>query len=134
MSQKEDDPGFRDRFARFLKERNMSPSDFARTTWGTEVEYRKATDSYHEVPKGRQLVSKWLSGKAYPSDEMKPQIAKTLGVKTSEVFPLIDWAARPGSGIVFKQVNNKIAYVELHMELPIDKAMEVMKIVREHAA
>jgi transcriptional regulator with XRE-family HTH domain len=127
------DPGFPDRLKRMLRERKQSQSDMARDMFGMETEYRKATDSYHEVPKGRQLFSKWLAGKAYPSDEMKVKLADAFHVKYQEMFPNEDPLDRPGSGITFQQINKKDAFLELHMELPIDKAMEVIRIVREYA-
>jgi transcriptional regulator with XRE-family HTH domain len=127
------DPGFPDRLKRMLRDREKSQSDMARDMFGMETEYRKVTDSYHDVPKGRQLFSKWLSGKAYPSDEMKVKLADAFGVRFQEMFPNEDPLDRPGSGITFQQINKKEAFLELHMELPVDKAMEVIRIVREYA-
>jgi hypothetical protein len=50
-----------------------------------------------------------------------------------ELFPNDDPTNRPGTGITFMQLNKRDALLELHLELPVDKAMEVIRIAREYA-
>lgn len=131
MIPKNVDPSFRDRLQRLMREKDISQSDLARQIFGTTEEVRG--EAVYEVPKNRQTFSKYLSGKAYPSEETKRKLADALGVSFMELFPNDDPANRPGSGITFKQINKRDALLDLHLELPVEKAMEVIRIVREYA-
>lgn len=114
-----------------MREKEKTQSDLAREIFGTTEEVRG--DAVYEVPRNRQTFSKYLSGKAYPSEETKRKLADALGVGFAELFPHDDPTNTPGSGITLHQVNKKHALLDLHLELPIEKAMEVIRLVKEHA-
>jgi transcriptional regulator with XRE-family HTH domain len=131
MIPKNVDPAFRDRLQRLMRDKGKTQADLARQIFGTTEEIRG--DQVYEVPRNRQTFSKYLSGKSYPSEETKRKLADALGVTMMELFPNDDPENKPGSGITFKQLNKRDALLELHVELPVDKAMEVIRIVREYA-
>lgn len=131
MIPKNVDPGFRDRLQRLLREKGMTQADLARIIFGTTQEIRG--DQVYDVPKNRQTFSKYLSGKAYPSEATKQKMSDALEVSMAQLFPLDDPIGRPGSGITLSQISKRDALLELRVEMPIEKAMEVIKIVKEYA-
>jgi len=77
------DKAFPDRLARLMDERDMTKADLAREVWGTFEGERGYT-----VARNRQSLSKYLSGKAYPTGPTKRKLAEALGVSYSTLFPL----------------------------------------------
>ena len=126
------DPSFPDRLQRIMREIGWSKSDLARGLWGTVLENRSDGTAY-EVPKNRQAVSRYLNGKVYPNDDTRQRLADVLGVNYAELFPNEDPTNRPGSGITLSQVNKRDCVLDIHITIPTERALEVIKMVKEYS-
>lgn len=114
-----------------MREKDKTISDIARAIWGTTEEVRG--ENVYEDPKNRQTISRYLSGKAYPSENTKQRLADVLGVSYAELFPKDDPTNRPGSGVTLTQVSRRDSLLDLHIILPTEKAMQIIREVQEYA-
>ena len=119
------DPSFPDRLQRFMDDKNLSRADLARSIWGTFHDERG-----YEVAKNRQIIGRYLQGKAYPSGSTRRKLAAAIGVRYAELFPNDDPTNQPGSGITMTQISRKESKLDVSVIVPHQIAEEVIKLVR----
>lgn len=132
MKPKNVDPSFRDRLQRVMREQKLTQADLSRKVWGTTLEKRPDGQVY-EVPKNRQTLTRYLAGKSYPSEETKQSLAEALGVRMAELFPHDGAVNRAGSGITLEPVNKRESLVSIHLVLPTEVALELVRKASEYA-
>lgn len=125
------DTGFSERLQRAMDKKGWSRSQLAREMFGTILE--KRGENVYPVPKNRQTISRYLRGETVPSPETRRQLAETLDVAYQELFPFDDPLERSGSGIAMSEVKGGKVMLDVHLLLPIDLAMEIVKKLEPHA-
>lgn len=122
------DPAFPDRLQRYMDDKRMTRADLARHIWGNMTDERGYT-----VPRNRQTISKYLSGKSAPSDTTVRLMAEALGVGYTDLMPNADPVNRPGSGIVMTAVGSSKYRLDLSLVVPADVAGKVISLISEYA-
>lgn len=123
------DPSFPDRLQRFMDDKNLTRADIARSIWGTFHDERG-----YEVAKNRQVIGRYLQGKAYPSAATRRKLTSAIGVRYSDLFPNDDPTNEPGSGITMTQVSQKESKLDISVIVPHKIAEEVIKLIRPFAS
>jgi hypothetical protein len=76
------DVNFSKRLKNLIADRKMTASDVAAEIWG-----RHANSKGANVAKGRDRLSVWINGKAFPDHDNLVKLAKALKVKVSDLAP-----------------------------------------------
>lgn len=118
---------FAERLQRLMLEKGLSQSDLAREVWGTMTDERGYT-----VARNRQMLTKYLTGKAEPRMSTVRKMSEALHVSLADLDPQSDPVNRPGSGVYVEPVDRRNARLQLNIVAPKTVIREVVKMLSEY--
>jgi transcriptional regulator with XRE-family HTH domain len=136
-ARKDREQRLRDYFANKLNtlrlEKGWSQSDLAREA---AAHMPKGPDGKPLAQMGRDSVSNYLRGKTKPRPEHLEPLAKALGVSRDDLYPppTVPVPEPPQLAFRMERQPNGSVLVEIHEEVPLSVAIEIMKLLDRDAA
>ena len=85
---------------------------------------------------GRDSISQYIRGKALPNAERLAALAHVLGKKPSDLLPTrgIKSAADSNPAVDIRETADGNAWLRINQQVPWEKAVQILKILKDEAA